>query len=75
MLIGGGRSKRAEVYPNELCKEIIIGLRDQMLTDGRLGGEGMIGAVDAIDEVKLNLKDYNDVDFMMTCPASHYQRG
>ena len=31
-----GRAKRAEIYPNELCKEILIGLRDQMIKDGRL---------------------------------------
>ena len=45
VLIGGGRARRAQVYPNELCKQIIFGLRDQMIHDGRLG-EGMIGAVD-----------------------------
>ena len=28
VLIGGGRAKRAEVYPNEFCKTIIFGLRD-----------------------------------------------
>ena len=57
------RAKGAEVYPNELCKDIIIGLHDQILADRRLGGEGVIGAVDAIDEVKLNLKDHHGVEF------------
>ena len=28
VLIGGGRAKRAQVYPNELCTAIIYGLRN-----------------------------------------------
>ena len=63
VLIGGGRAKRAEVYPNELCKKIIFGLRDQMIHDGRLG-EGMIGAVDRIDEVNIDNWIYDDVEFI-----------
>ena len=65
VLIGGGRAKRAEVYPGELCKQIIFGLRDQMIHDGRLG-EGMIGAVDRIDEapsVKIDARIYDGVEF------------
>ena len=62
MLIGGGRAKRAEVYPGELCKQIIFGLRDQMIHDGRLG-EGMIGAVDRVDEFPIDHGLYENVKF------------
>ena len=62
VLLGGRRAKRAEVYPGELCKKIIFGLRDQMIHDGRLG-EGMIGAVDGVDEFKINHELYNDATF------------
>lgn len=51
MLIGGGRARSAQVYPGELCKAILFGLRNQMLSDGRLGKE-LIGAVEATDELK-----------------------
>ena len=44
LLLGGGRARRAQAYPDELCRQIIIGLRDQMTYDQRFG-EGMIGAV------------------------------
>ena len=33
----GGRAKRAEVYPDELCRKIIYGYIDQMVADGRVG--------------------------------------
>jgi hypothetical protein len=62
VLIGGGRAKRAEVYPGELCRQIIFGLRDQMKYDGRLG-EGMIGAVDKVEDFKVNHEVYNEVQF------------
>ena len=35
-----GRAKRAEIYPEDLCKEIIIGLKEQMELDGRLCNTG-----------------------------------
>jgi hypothetical protein len=61
VLIGGGRARRAQVYPDELCRHIILGLKDQMMHDGRLG-KGLIGAVDRIDEgFKLDEKDYVNV--------------
>ena len=31
VLLGGGRARRAQVYPNGLCRRIIIGLRNQMI--------------------------------------------
>ncbi len=40
----GGRAKAGEVFPEELCKEIVKGLNEQMKEDGRLGLGG-IGAV------------------------------
>ena len=36
-LIGGTRSKRAQVYPPALCKAIAKGLWDQLVVDGRDG--------------------------------------
>ena len=62
VLIGGGRARRAQVYPNELCREIIIGLRDQMVHDQRLG-DRMIGAVDPVDDVAINHDLYKDIEF------------
>ncbi len=32
----GGRAKRAEVYPQQLCREILVGLIEQMREDERL---------------------------------------
>ena len=37
-LTGGGRTKRSEVYPDELCKAILKGLVEQMSEDERIGG-------------------------------------
>ena len=52
-----GRAKRAEVYPEELSRQILIGLTEQMMLDGRLGSKDGkmtmalgIGARDKIDE-------------------------
>ena len=66
VLIGGGRARRAQVYPDELCKEIIIGLKDQMYNDGRLSS-GMIGAADRVDDINVNLDPdwYKDSNSMM----------
>ena len=36
-LTGGGRTKRAEVYPDELCRAILTGLVRQMRHDDRIG--------------------------------------
>ena len=46
----GGRAKSAEVYPDELCKDILKGLTNQMKVDERIG-LGKIGAV-VPDEIK-----------------------
>lgn len=65
VIIGGGRVKRAKVYPGELCKTIICGLRNQMVYDGRLEN-GLIGAVGASDEMKefvLKVEDYENFTF------------
>jgi hypothetical protein len=40
----GGRAKKADVYPDRLCKEIVLGLLDQMKEDGRVQ-EGSIGSM------------------------------
>ena len=44
VLLGGGRARRAQVYPNELCRQTIAGLRNQMILDQRIN-DGMIRAV------------------------------
>ena len=62
LLLGGGRARRAQAYPDELCKQITIGLRDQMIYDQRLG-EGMIGAVDKVDDFRINHALYTDAEF------------
>ena len=36
-LTGSGRTKKAEVYPDDLCKTILSGLVKQMTADDRLG--------------------------------------
>ena len=46
----GGRAKRAEIYPEQLCREILLGLIDQMKVDGRLLGNGCLGSVVQCDE-------------------------
>ena len=40
----GGRAKRAEVYPEQLCREILIGLLDQMKQDKRIN-PGQLGSL------------------------------
>ena len=44
-----GRAKRAEVYPDELCYRVLVGLLKQMSKDNRLQ-PGQIGAVMAEEE-------------------------
>jgi len=52
-----GRAKRAEVYPEQLCREILLGLVDQMRVDGRLMGDGCVGSVGQYDEHKEEYKE------------------
>ena len=54
-----GRTRKAEVYPEELCREIVLGLRDQMMYDGRMITGG-IGAVTPAEEDKGSFKRYWD---------------
>ena len=35
-LTGGGRARRAEVYPDKLCRAILEGLRAQLISDGTM---------------------------------------
>jgi len=53
----GGRAKRAEVYPEQLCREILLGLVDQMRADGRLLGGGCLGSVGLVDEDSANQQE------------------
>ena len=54
-----GRAKRAEVYPDELCYEILQGLIEQMKLDKRLLGNGCLGSVGSTDEDKIDWSDYS----------------
>jgi hypothetical protein len=55
-----GKAKRSEIYPEDLCKEIIRGLRDQMEIDGRLNQTG-VGCVFAIEEGESEMVFYDDL--------------
>ena len=66
-LKGGNRTKQAEVYPEELCRSIIRGLRQQMHEDGRIM-DGCIGSVCAIepdwspdDEQEMEAQFWDDI--------------
>ena len=37
-LTGGGRTRRSDIYPDQLCRAILKGLIEQMKLDGREGG-------------------------------------
>ena len=45
----GGKAKAAEVYPDQLCQEIIRGLMDTMRQEGRLR-DTAVGCVFAVEE-------------------------
>ena len=49
IVLSGGKAKRCEVYPDQLCKAIVYELRDQMYSDGRMSREGL-GCLCPIDE-------------------------
>ena len=56
----GGETSPAEIYPEDLCKEVLRGLRDQMVIDGRLHETG-VGCVFAMEEGETELVFYDDV--------------
>ena len=58
-LEGGNRTRQSEVYPEELCKEIVRGLKDQMKVDGRMTDEGL-GTVCAVEERKRDNESYEE---------------
>ena len=45
---GGNRTRQADVYLEELCRSIIIGLRQQMIVDGIMM-DGCIGSICAVE--------------------------
>ena len=49
ILLVGGRARRAQVYPDELCREILLGLMDQMRLDGRIE-PGLLGMICPTEE-------------------------
>ena len=44
MRLLGGTTKRCEVYPDKLCKSMLVGLRNQVKMDGMIRAE-YVGAV------------------------------
>lgn len=50
------------MYPNELYREIIIGLKDQMYQDGRFES-GCLGSLCPIDEDGTDYQEYKNCDF------------
>ena len=64
-LTGGGRTKRAEVYPDELCRAILTGLVKQMKHDDRIGSS--FKSCDEIfnQDLQSNIEDtsINEVNF------------
>ena len=52
-----GRAKQAEIYPDELCKEIVKGLVDQIKVDE---GEYVTWRIDGVDigAVVINDREY-----------------
>jgi hypothetical protein len=56
----GKRIGKAEIYPEDVCKETIRGLRDQMQLDGRLSNTG-VGCVFAVEEGESEMVFYDDV--------------
>ena len=54
-----GRAKAAEVYPDKLCKAILMGLMEQMREDKRIN-HGEIGSVMAEEESSIDWRQYYD---------------
>ena len=71
VVLVGGRAKRAEIYPEELCREIIYSFTDQMLVDGRVGsnrvklllceGIGIRDQIEGGSEEILDFQSWDDV--------------
>ena len=55
----GGRTKQAEVYHDGLCRAVVIGLKKQMLDDGRIQ-IGEIGISHAEENVTYEYQEYWD---------------
>jgi hypothetical protein len=56
----GGRAKKAQVYPEELCAQMLRGLLDQMRYDGRLR-DTAIGCVFAVEEGESEIMFWGDI--------------
>ena len=56
-LEGGSRTKQSEVYPEELCKEIVRGLKRQMRKDGRIA-RGSVGSICSIEDA--GIEEYEE---------------
>ena len=56
----GERPRCDEIYAEDICKEVIRGLHDQMKVDGRLQDTG-VGCVFAMEEGETEWVFYDDV--------------
>ena len=54
----GGRAKRAEICPEQMCREILSGLIDQMKSDGRIVGNGCLSSIAAYEDGTGDYKEW-----------------
>jgi hypothetical protein len=56
----GGRARKAQIYPEELCAQILRGLMDQLRYDGRLR-DTAIGCVFAVEEGETEIMFWDEI--------------
>ena len=61
-------TKRAEVYPGELCRDILAGLVNQMQHDGRIGSSFTLRdqsctREEILEDMEIHLKQLWQLDF------------
>ena len=61
-LTGGGRTRRAEIYPDRLCRAILEGLVRQMQADGRIGCSFGSDETNGKRNVMMEIDDDNSMD-------------
>ena len=61
-LTGGGRTRRAEIYPDRLCRAILEGLVRQMQADGRTGCSFESDETNGKRNVMMEIDDDNSMD-------------
>ena len=56
----GGRAKKAQIYPEDLCAQMLRGLIDQLRYDGRLR-DTAIGCVFAVEEGETEIMFWDEI--------------